>query len=78
VCGIILCQQISQKWFGNVNMMSYYDVTNSAQAVEMNAFKFFKSKSNPTVSFQNPIQMQLSESFKISIPFKSKILIVFC
>ena len=34
---------------------------------EMNAIRFFKSKSNPTVSFQNPIQIRQTDSFKIHI-----------
>jgi len=46
---------------------------------EMNGFRFFKSKPNPTISFQNPIQIRQTDSFKIKILFKSKILsIVFC
>jgi len=48
-------------------------------SAKMNGFRFFKSKPKPTISFQNPIQIRWTDSFKIQILFKSKILsIVSC
>jgi len=40
--------------------------------LEMNGFRFCKSKSNSTISFQNPIQIQETHSFKIQTLFNFK------
>jgi len=43
----------------------------------MNKLSFFKS--NPTISFENPILNPMNWQFKIQILFKSKILsVMFC
>jgi len=41
---------------------------------EMSRFRFFKSKSSPTISFQNPIQIWQIDNIKVQILFKSEIL----
>jgi len=61
-CNISLLKIQARAMFPNVFL----------HAAEMNGFRFFKSKSNPTISFQNPIQIRLTASFKIQILFKSK------
>jgi len=45
-------------WNGRISFETFIETDNSCCVLEMNGFRFFKSKSNPTISFQNPIQLR--------------------
>jgi len=49
--------------------MTCFVQDNVCKGSEMNGCRFFKSKATPTISFQNPIQIQIRQthSYKIKL-----------